>query len=306
MNIPFWFLLALIPPFLWAIVNHIDGYIISKFTKGGGIGSIIILSSLFSVLVLPIIYFFGEGIQSVSKEHILILMLGGVLSGLAVFFYLKALFSSSVSSVVPIFQTIPVFGFLLGYIFLNELLASNQIFGGILITLGAILISVQFSDKGWSFAKKALFLMLASSFSYALFETLFKFVAIEEDFWVSIFWQYSGLVFFGILVFIFHTTYRKEFLDLLKNNKLPLLSLNALNETATLVGNFVFGYASLLVPVAMVMVVSTYQPVFVFIIGIIITIFWPSIAVEDMRPKVVIQKILSLIIILIGSYYILS
>jgi len=40
-----WFLFALIGPALWALVNHIDKYIISKYFTGRGVGSLVLFTS---------------------------------------------------------------------------------------------------------------------------------------------------------------------------------------------------------------------------------------------------------------------
>jgi len=50
-----WFVIALIGPFLYAITNHIDKILLEKFFKDGGVGTLILFSSLLSVVALPVV-----------------------------------------------------------------------------------------------------------------------------------------------------------------------------------------------------------------------------------------------------------
>lgn len=36
-----WFLIALIPPTVWAATHHFDKYLLSKYFKGGGVGALL-------------------------------------------------------------------------------------------------------------------------------------------------------------------------------------------------------------------------------------------------------------------------
>jgi hypothetical protein len=49
-----WFLIALIGPILWAIVNHIDKFLLSDKFEGSNVGALMIFSTLQCGLLLPI------------------------------------------------------------------------------------------------------------------------------------------------------------------------------------------------------------------------------------------------------------
>ncbi len=299
-----WFFIALIAPILWSIVNHIDKYLLSRYLKVDGIGALMIFSSLAGILILPVSYFIYPTIFVISLLNIGILILAGILSALAIFFYFRALFEGEASYTVPLFQIIPIFGIFLGYIFLGEILTKLQLISIVFIVLGAMILSFEKTKSGLNFRKKIVVSMLISSFLFALYETLFKVVAIEENFWLSLFWQNVGLLFFGLILFIFVKSYREQFLSLLKNNGLRILSLNIYSETSSIVGNILFAYATLLAPIALVMTVNVYQPVFVFIIGTVLSLFLPSLSQENTSRQALIQKFIGIGIILIGSYLI--
>lgn len=299
-----WFLLSLVAPVLWSIINHIDKYILSKYEKGRGVGALLLFSSLFSVIVLPFIgLIYRSKIFSISVADSLILVFAGLLGATAFYFYLKAMEVDEASVVVPLFQFDPIFGYILGFIFLNELLTRNQLLASILIIIGIISISVEIDeDNNYKFKKRVFFLVIVSSFFFALSGVLFKKLALMDSFWVSIFWQYVGITIFGILVLAFYKKFRDDFITMLSGPNLRFLSANIVSEILYVVGALANNFALLIAPVALVFVVNSYQPLFVFIAGIIFTIFTPGFVTEKITRRHLLHKLFSIVVILIGSY----
>ncbi|KKR84373.1 MAG: hypothetical protein UU30_C0002G0069 [Candidatus Nomurabacteria bacterium GW2011_GWA2_40_97] len=265
-----WFLLALIAPILWSIVNHIDKYMLSKYLKDRGVGALLIFSALSSVLILPIIaFFYRSEIFNISGMDFLILIFVGFLSSGAFYFYLAGMEMEEASIVVPLFQ-----------------------------------LSLEIDEENkLKFKTKVLILIATSSFLFALHDTLFKKVAIVENFWVSVFWQYASLTIFGLLILVGIKKFRKEFFGMFFNNMgKKIFFVNIMSEILYILGNLANNFATLLAPVAVVLVVSSYQPLFVFIGGVLLTIFLPKIATERISRKHLFHKLISIIIIIIGSY----
>lgn len=300
-----WFLIALIAPILWSIVNHIDKYMLSKYLKDRGVGALLIFSALASVVILPFIaYFYHNEIFSISINDFWMLILIGLLSAGAFFFYLKGMDAEEATIVIPLFQLVPVFGYFLGYFILKETLSTQQIFSSLLIISGIVILALEIdTDNKVTLKTKVLAMVSISSFLFALHDTLFKKVAIVESFWVSVFWQYASLTIFGILALIFIRKFRNDFLSMFKNIGGKVLSLNIISELLYIFGNLTNNFATLMAPVAVVLVVSSYQPLFVFIGGVFLTIFLPHISMEKISAKHLIHKIISIIIIIIGSYF---
>lgn len=302
-----WFTIAIIAPFLFAMINHVDKYLLSKFSHEGGVGSIAIFSSLFSFFALPVIYLFNIPVFGIQLQNAVILIIGGLISGLAVLLYLLALDEGEATNVVPLLQTIPIFGFILGLVFLNEKLSIQHIFAALLIVFGATILTIEKDESGsFTFKKKIMILMLTSSFLYATYDTIFKYIALNETFWVSTFWQTTGYFLFGLLLFLINKRFRNEFKRLISRKSGTLFSLNIFIELANLGGNLATGFASLLAPIALVMTVSGYQPVFVFVMGVIMAIFFPHISNEDIQKHALLRKVFSIAIILTGTYLILN
>ena len=263
----------------------------------------VIFSALFGLFVLPFALLFDQSVFQIGTLNISTLALSGFLYIVGLIPYLWALDLDEVSIVIPIFQTIPVFGFIYAYFVLGETLTPQQIFASILIITGAIGISLDLSQGMPKLKKKVLFYMLLASAIFAGVDLLFKFIAVSEGFWAGMFWHFTGYLIFAIPVLIFVRKYRQQFLRLMRENKVLILSVNSINETLNLVARGMFGYATLLAPLALVQVVNGFQPFFVFIYGVVLTLFFPPLGAEKLIRKNVVQKILAIIVIFIGTYF---
>ena len=227
-------------------------------------------------------------------------MIVGMLYVLYLFPYLIALNIEESSRVIPIFQTIPVFGAILAFIVLGEVLTIEQIIAGLLIILGAIGISTRFSSNSFKLNKKVLFLMLLASLMVALSAVAFKFVAISTDFFTTLFWQQVGFVVFGLILFIIKKEYRKQFIQVFILNSKKIIGLNVFNEIINIVALIIFNYATLLAPMGLVWVINGFQPLFIFILGVIITLFFPKFGKESIDKNLYYKNIF-IGIMLIGA-----
>jgi len=297
-----WLLIALIGPILWALVNHIDKYLLSDNFEGSNIGALMIFSTLQCGLILPILYLFNDQVFNTSFFNISMLVIIGIMSVFAIMPYMYALDQEEASIVIPLFQMIPVWGFFFSYILLGETLSGTQLVGCLLIITGSIIITLELSEeKKIKFKKRTVYLMLISTILFALYETLFKFVAIEEGFVIASFWEYVGVLLMGILFYIFVRKYRESFLQLLKFQGKRIISLNIASESLTIIGNIAINFALILAPVALTLTISGVQPLFVFIIGIFLTLFFPKIYTEKISKKHLVQKVISIVIMVIGG-----
>jgi len=302
-----WFLIALITPFVHSIANFIDKILLSKYFKNFSLFVFIIYSAVTSIIILPIFLFFGGiGIFQVPHNDILILIIAGICEATAIYFYLFALFREDASVVVPFFQLIPIVSFILSCLILNETLALQQIIGSLIIILGATFLSFETEEgKKIKFRRYVVLSMVAMATLMALSGVLFKFVAVGNNFWISNFWESVGFALVGIGIFIFRRENRKEFFNSIKMHKSKITLSVLLSEFFTLGGNISLNYAFLLAPIALVRVVEGYQPVFVLVLGIIITKMFPKILEEKMNWRNLVPKIVAITIICIGSYFVL-
>jgi len=298
-----WFFIALIGPFMYALTNHIDKILLEKYFKNNGVGTIILFSSIFSVVVLPFLFFIDKTVLDVGGLQIIVLLIVGILGALVLWCYLLALKNEEVSVAIVFYQLMPVFGYILSYFILGETLTNLQIVAMVIVILGTAIISFEIdAENKFKLRRKTILPMLAASFFWALGSVLFKLVALEENVWRSFFWENVGLLIVGLIIFIFIQSYRKSFLLAMQSNSKKILSLNALNESFYILGNFAFAYAYMLAPIALVLLTDSFQSVFALMIGVFLTIFFPKISTEKIQAKHIWPKIIAICITGIGTY----
>jgi drug/metabolite transporter (DMT)-like permease len=175
------------------------------------------------------------------------------------------------------------------------------------IIFGTTIISFEIDvENNFKLRQQTIVYMLAASFFWALGSTTFKLVALEENVLRSLFWEHIMLVVVGVLLFVFVRTYRTNFLIALRNNSRTILAINVTNEVVYMVGNAVFAFAYLLAPISLVLLTNSFQPIFVFAIGIALTVFFPKISVENIHSKHIWQKLISIGITGVGTYLLLG
>ncbi len=302
-----WFFIALLTPFFHSLANFVDKILLSKYFQNFSLFVFMIYSAVTTIIVLPIFLILGGiGILQIPYYDIFLLMTAGICGAIAIYFYLFALYREDASIVVPFFQLIPIASFILSRIILGETLSSWQIIGSLIVISGASILSVEIEEgKKIRFRHYVILSMVVMALLTALSGVLFKFVAVSNNFWLSNFWESLGFALVGITIFIFRTKDRKAFFDSIKIHKSKITLAVLLSEFLTLGGNLSLNYAFLLAPIALVRVVEGYQPIFVLFIGILITKMFPKILQEKMHWRHLIPKIVAILIILIGSYFVL-
>ena len=296
-----WFLIALVGPALWALVNHIDKYIINKYFSGRGVGSLVIFTSLSGLIILFFILIFAFGQIFIAPMSAIVIGVNGAILVAAFIPYLYALEREEASWASSIYQLIPVFGYLLALIFLHENLSVTQIFASLLVIIGAIAISLDFSQK-IKFKAKPFLLMVLSSFMIAVNALIFKVIALDQNFWGTAFWEYVGGAIFGLLLFLLIPLYRHQFIATIKKAKTAVLTINLISELLNIAAKLAANFASLLAPLALVWVVNGFQPLIVFIYGVILTLFMPMFGKEDISRKTVIKKLTAMVVMLVGIW----
>lgn len=296
------FLLTLIAPAMWALSNHFDKFIVSRYFKNASVGAMMVFSSLIALAVLPFAYILQAHAFQIGLLMPGVLILTGCLYLVAVQLYLTALRVSETSTAVPILQLTPVISFVLARVILGETLAPNQMLGGALIVLGAFVISFEMDAGGRpSWRLDVLGLMSLSSFLFASQFLLFKFFAVRTDFWTTMFWESVGFISFGFFLLFFITSYRRDFFAVFGKGGLPV-GVNLLGELVNITGKLVFNYVSLLIPITLAWVSVGFQPLFILFYSVILTVFFPHICRENVLGAHLIQKATAVGVMLVGAY----
>lgn len=294
-------IITLTASFLWAITNHIDKYMLCNIDSStSNVKTLLLFSSLVAGIVLSPIWLFISKFQiQIDIIPLIFVFIAAILYLLATYFYFKALEKNDASIVVVMFQLIPVFSYIFSLLFFEENLNTNEIIGALIIISSAVIISFDFSKSSSKNKFIALILMTVSSLLYSLYFICFDFAMRNGSYNSVAFWYQIGLFLVGI-VLISIKSFRVAFIKMLKNNGKKFISLNVTNEILNLVANLMVNFANLTIPLALANTLNGFQGAFCFIIGVIGVTIFPRIFSEELNKKIVIQKIISIILGIIG------
>lgn len=284
-----WLLFAFSGPLLWAASTHIDKYLVDKYFQHSDTAVLMVFTAFLGVFALPVIWLFAPRVLSLSPLAMGVMTVSGIFYMGAMLFYLRAIQSEEASVVAPLFQANTLFTFLLGVVLLHEVPRWPQIIGASLILAGALGLSLDRNLHLSSFKPRLVLLMLGATFVLALSTVVFKFFAVHDEFWSTTFFTFVGEGLFGAAILAM-PRYRRQFLTLFRRDPGAVIGVNAANELINLGGGLGVRYASLLAPVALVSAISATTTFFVFLFGILLTLFFPRFGREDLSPRNVIQK----------------
>jgi len=294
-----WLAFALCGPILWAISTHLDKYLVERYFKNTDIMALLVFTALIGLVLMPIIAWFEPGVFKRDGLSIGLMALSGLLYMGGITFYLRALQGHEASMVSPFFQSSPLFGAALAYLVLGETLTGRQLLGGALIISGVLFVSIGSGPKRERFRWKLAALMLCAGFVLSLSTLIFKAFAVQDEFWATTFWMFAGEALFGVAILCIGR-YRREFFDLLRSNGSALIAINASNELINLGGGLANRFALIFAPLAIVQAVGSTTTLFVFLIGVILTLVAPSISRENLSAREFVQKGIAAVLVAIG------
>jgi drug/metabolite transporter (DMT)-like permease len=294
-----WLIYAFSGPIFWAVSTHIDKYLVDRYFRHADTTVLMVFTALLSLVFLPPIALLDSAVFKLGLGAIAVMTLSGILYMGAMLFYLRAIQREEASVVAALFQASTLFTFLLGWLFLGEKLGWAKGAGCAAIVLGALVLSQgrKFSLK--KFKLRLVLLMLAATFVLALSSVLFKFFAVADDYWTTIFWNFLGEALFGMVILLV-PRFRRQFFHLFKMHPGAVLGVNMANELINLGGGLGVRYAMLSAPVAVVSAISATTTFFVFAFGILLTLLAPRLGHEDLSARNLIQKAVGAILITAG------
>jgi len=293
-----WLAFALCGPVLWAISTHLDKYLVERYFKDADVVVLLVFTALMGLVLLPIIPWFAPVMQR-DWTSIGLMTLSGLLYMSGLTFYLRALQGHEASVVAPFFQSSPLFGYVLAYLVLGETLTGTQLAGGALIVAGVLSVSIVGGPHRERFRWKLAALMLTCGFVMSLSTLIFKAFAIKDEFWITTFWMFVGEALFG-LGFLCIGKYRRQFFDLLRGNGGALLAINASNELINLGGGLANRYALLFAPLSIVQAIGSTTTLFVFAIGVLLTLAVPRFSRENLSVRECVSKGVAAVLVAFG------
>lgn len=300
-----WFALAVLSPFLWSMCNHIDKIILEKYFKEGGVGTLLIVSALTSVVATPFLYLIDSSVLDVGGGDFLIIIITAVLDIVLLWAYLNAMQKDDSSNVIVFYQLVPVLGIISGWVFLGEVINTHQLVAMGIIIFGTTIISLEEVEGKFSCKTRTILYMLLACSCWAAELAIFKVAALEENVWRTLFWKHIVLAVLGLLMYSFVPKYRKSFLEAVRENSAPIFLANLLNEALYMLGTISYAVAVMSAPVALVLLTETFQSIFVFLIAIFFVKFIPKLATEEINRKHILKKSVAICITGLGTYLLL-
>lgn len=304
-------LIFIIPPILFNLTWLIDTFLVSKFweekgnwTLESGIGTLMIIGSTIAWLVaLGLFPFVYQEIFAIQRQSLCYLLIWGITYWVAAFPYFKALENEQIENILPMYQTIPLFAYIMGILLLWETIPLRQV----AIIIWIILVTWLFylDLKHFTFNKKAVLMCLISVILYASSFVFFKkWWLAENNLWVAFFWEHVWVLLTGIRFFS-KTSVRKTTIKYFKQAWRKFSILNIFNEMFFISGIILQNYISLhYLIVYMSVITNGWQVLLWFLMKYIAHRRNPKRYKRDYTKKSIIIKIWLAVIVLIGLFYI--
>jgi drug/metabolite transporter (DMT)-like permease len=149
--------------------------------------------------------------------------------------------------------------------------------------------------------KSVFWYMFLSSLFISLSSVVFKLVAQDSAYLPTQFFEYMASVIIGALLFLCNRPARRGFLDILRRHRGQAIGLSGLNEVINLGGVIAMRYAMFLAPIAVVQAISSVQAIFLVVVGVILTLLFPRFIKENIGRKHLLQKVLAIGIMILGT-----
>ncbi len=296
-----WIFLSILAAAIWALSNMIDKHVIIEHIKRP-----IVLAVLSGIIGAIFALFVGVA-YGVTIYHIDILFLAA-LSGsiylLAIYLYFRALSIESISIVIPMIQTVPIFTLFFAILILHETLGPSQYVGVILMVLGAMMLSLE-KEKEKIVFRKSIWLIVGACICFGLSMVFSKYLLGFMSYWDLYFWARIGS-FLPVLTLLFIPAIRRRLRLLLKDTNKAGMKLVGISESLNLLGLFIINAALVFGSASLVSSLTATQPLFILLYIGILFLFAKQTLVEETGKRSIAYKVISIVLIIIGTYYVVS
>lgn len=297
-----WLIVTILAYFFFAIVALFDRYLLVGPLPHPKVYAFYVgvLGMMISLILIPF------GFEILSKNSMIFALFAGMARIFAIWVLFLAIFKSEVSRVIPaVGGFLPIFTFLLFLIFLPtpKLLNPSQILAFLSLLAGSVLISSkEFNLKFLSFVNLKFPLLAAVLFAFEFF--LMKQVYLSEPFIPGFIWmRFGGAI--PLLFFLISTNTRKLIFEqkpiVEKRVFLPFIVGQGLGALAFLLQNLAVFLAK---PGQVPLINALEGTKYVFLLLFVFILFkkFPQLLKEEMGGKILFQKIIAIILIILGLF----
>ncbi len=294
------YIFALIPPFLDSVINFLDKFILSKYKISSTV--LAVYSGIFAFITGLIVILF-TGFFPTNLLTTIVLIASGFFGLFILVTYFKALMFDEASRVASLFQFVPVFVLVLSFLFLHEALMLKQYIGCGVIIIAGFLFSARKGNYSWIKVNKAFWYMILASMLSAFVYVLFKIGVTQIGFWQAIPYEGFGNLLGAVCVILYGNNRKKLRLETKEISKKIFVYLS-ISESVYRLSRLSFYFALLLIPASIVSVLQGFQPLFLLIEGIILSVWFPKVLKEVVNKKTVKIKLFAVAGVFLGLYLI--
>lgn len=250
----------------------------------------------------------------------------GLLFLFTLIIWYKALHQSEATRVVPIVGAlVPIFSFLLSYVFLGEVLGERQFLAFLVLIAGGVSISVKttrfyvLKDVAHRFldifgnilggihaqyrpTRRLLVNSFFSAFLFAGYYVLMKYIYSSQPFIGSFVWSRLG-TFLGVIIIFLIPIYRKKIISYQRHAKKPKsLSFFIIVRLFAALAFIMLNWSISLGSVAVINALQGVQYVFLFLLVLFLSSKYPKVLEEELGGGVMLQKIIGICLVCLGLY----
>jgi len=295
-----WFFYALTSVVFFGFTTIVDKLMLeTRLSSFSYFVSFVPPAFVFSICVL---LFFPTNIFSIPYA---IAFVAGLISAGGYFLYVVSIRKEEASRIAALTSLSPAFVAVLALFLLNEIFPAQSYIGIILMILGSALISYKRNHVKTIIPFSLILVLIATNFVYSLDQTLSK-ISLDQ---IS-FWPFLMMFMFGRFAVAFPglgipSVRRKCFSEIkkLKRNFTLTLASGSIMWSLTII---LFFYAASLGPITLVSTTSLISPLFTLFFAILITKYLPKALKEEIDRKTVALKLVAIVLILLGTYLIIT
>jgi len=300
-----WLLITILAYFLLAITAEVDKFLLDKVLSSSRAYAFLICSLSALVLLIAPWYLSWPGWSGL----VLALASGFSFCAALVFMFEALRWGEASRMTVVTGGFVAIFSLILSILFLHASFSLTQVIGMLFMLGGIFLIALISSGQTKKIVtnKKAFYFSLLSGLLFALSFIGTKYVYSSQNALSGFIWIRIGSVILSLL-FLLRAKDRADILASFKpgpktekfSRQFLILGNQGLGAIAFVLQN----YAIFLGPVAIINALQGVQYAFLLIFGLILTAFYPNIIKENVSRPIVIKKILAIVLISIGLYFV--
>lgn len=288
-----WIILALLYPLFLALSNVIDKFLLEKrvkycFALAPMSGLMVFLLASGVLLFMPL--------HTTPTQSIVAFSIGIVIS-ITWILYFYILSFEEVSRAMAIGYMTPVIVAVFARTILGEALPLSKYAAILLATTGAILIGIEKWDRG-IVMRKMFYLILLNCTLWAVIATLQKYLLSTVSFYNLFVLQSFGLT-TGLALTLISQKVRKHVPHIFKSIHFVFVS-----EALTFTGGIVSLAAMSRTEVSKVSAMGSVQPLYILAVMLLLSTFMPKILKEVFTKQTLAIKIISVVMIVVGTYFI--